>query len=368
MRGRRSAASTSRSARCNGPNAGSPVATADSRRRRPSGRNAGGEDKRRDPSFWKNLPRDFALGTKYIVQQRLGKPGASGVAYKVFDTMRNVDRVIKLILRDEEGTKERARREGQVLHRLQERAGGHPNVVQMLDVDVLPQPYPYPFLVFEFVTGEDLGEVIKGRTLAPSDVLRIGLDVAEGLKYLHSLDVWHCDIKPGNLLWTEGGVKILDFGIAKTPESTQGHTASTPRYTPPDLDQVPASAAGYVDRDLYALGVTLYEALTGAYPWEGASTPPPAMAAEDPRERYTLPGVPVEAGRDDPQGDLTRARWPVHQRRGVACRVEGRRGASEAARAGEAGCRPAAQRWRRHRCRPQPVRLLPADPLQPEPS
>jgi hypothetical protein len=105
--------------------------------------------------------------------------------------------------------------------------------------------------------------------------------------------VWHCDIKPGNLLWTEGGVKILDFGIAKTPESTQGHTASTPRYTPPDLDQVPASAAGYVDRDLYALGVTLYEALTGAYPWEGASTPPPAMAAEDPRDRYTLPGVPV---------------------------------------------------------------------------
>lgn len=254
----------------------------------------GGDDRRRDPSFWKNLPRDFALGTKYIVQQRLGKPGASGVAYKVFDTMRNVDRVIKLILRDEEGTKERARREGQVLQRLQSAQAGHRNVVQMLDVDVLPQPYPYPFLVFEFVIGEDLGAVIKGPTLAPGDVLRIGQDVAEGLKYLHSLDVWHCDIKPGNLLWTEGGVKILDFGIAKTPESTQGHTASTPRYTPPDLDQVPASAAGYVDRDLYALGVTLYEALTGAYPWEGASTPPPAIAAEDPRNRFTLPGVPVK--------------------------------------------------------------------------
>ena len=253
----------------------------------------GGDDKRRDPSFWKNLPRDFALGTKYIVQQRLGKPGASGVAYKVFDTMRNVDRVIKLILRDEEGTKERARREGMVLSRLQD-ATPHPNVVRMLDVDVLPKPYPYPFLVFEFVTGEDLGEVIRSRTLTPSDVLRIGLDVAEGLKYLHSLDVWHCDIKPGNLLWAEEGVKILDFGIAKTPESTQGHTASTPRYTPPDLDQLPSSAAGYVDRDLYALGITLYEALTGAYPWEGASTPPPAVAVEDPRGRFRLPGVPVK--------------------------------------------------------------------------
>jgi len=248
------------------------------------------DDKRRDPQFWKNLPRDFALGTKYIVQQRLGKPGASGVAYKVFDTMRNVDRVIKLILRDEEGTRERARREGMVLSRLQD-AKAQPNVVRMLDVDVLPKPYSHPFLVFEFVTGEDLGEVIRGGTLTPSDVLRIGIDAAEGLKYLHSLDVWHCDIKPGNLLWTEDGVKILDFGIAKTPETTQGHTASTPRYTPPDLDQVPASAAGYVDRDLYALGITLYEALTNAYPWDGASTPPPAVAAEDPRERFTLPGV-----------------------------------------------------------------------------
>lgn len=251
------------------------------------------DDMRRDPLFWKNLPRDFAFGTKYIVQQRLGKPGASGVAYKVFDTMRNVDRVIKLILRDEEGTKARARREGMVLQRLQD-AQTHPNVVRMLDVDVLPQPYPYPFLVFEFVTGEDLGEVIRGGTLTPSDVLRIGLDVAEGLKYLHSLAVWHCDIKPGNLLWTEDGVKILDFGIAKTPETTQGHTASTPRYTPPDLDQVPASAGGYVDRDLYALGITLYEALTGTYPWEGASTPPPAVEAEDPRDRFTMTGLPVK--------------------------------------------------------------------------
>lgn len=251
----------------------------------------GGDDKRHDVHYWKTLPRDFPLGTKYIVQHRLGSPGASGVAYKVFDTMRNVDRVIKLVLRDEEGTKERARREGMVLTRLQD-ARTHMNVVRMLDVDVLPHPHPYPFLVFEFVSGEDLREVIRGGTLTPSDVLRIGLDVAEGLRYLHGLDVWHCDIKPGNLLWAEDGVKILDFGIAKTPETTQGHTASTPRYAPPDLDQIPANSAGYVDRDLYALGITLYEALTNAYPWDGASTPPPAVAAKDPRDRFPLTAVP----------------------------------------------------------------------------
>ncbi|MFF4026358.1 protein kinase [Nocardia elegans] len=249
-------------------------------------------DPRRDPEFWRNLDRDYLLGTKYLVKARLGKPGASGVAYRVYDSMRNIDRVVKLILSDPADPKEQARREGRVLDRL--RGSSHPNVVEMVDVDQLPPPYPYPYLVFEYVEGKDLGEVIRSGTLTVSDVLRIGRDVAAGLAHIHARDVWHCDIKPGNLLWTEDGVRILDFGIAKTPEATQGHTSNTPRYTPPDIDQVPATGAGFVDRDLYALGVTLYEALTGAYPWPGG-TPPPATPAEDPRTRFTLPeAVPAK--------------------------------------------------------------------------
>lgn len=245
-----------------------------------------GADPRRSPNFWRNLERDYLLGTKYLVKSKLGKPGASGVAYRVYDSMRNVDRAIKLILSDPANPQEQARREGMVMDRL--RGSTHPNVIKMVDVDQLPPPYSHPYLVFEYVEGKDLGEVIRSGTLTVADVLRIGLDVASGLAHIHSLDVWHCDIKPGNLLWTEDGVQILDFGIAKTPESTQAHTSNTPRYTPPDIDQVPATGAGFVDRDLYALGVTLYEALTGAYPWD-SSTPPPAVSAEDPRTRFTLP-------------------------------------------------------------------------------
>ncbi|MFE7742852.1 protein kinase [Nocardia sp. NPDC057455] len=243
-------------------------------------------DPRRDPEFWRHLERDYLLGTKYLVKTRLGKPGASGVAYRVYDSMRNIDRVVKLILSDPANPQEQARREGKVMDRLS--SSSHPNVVELVDVDQLPPPYSHPYLVFEYVEGKDLGEVIRSGTLTVSDVLGIGRDVAAGLAHIHSLDVWHCDIKPGNLLWTEDGVRILDFGIAKTPESTQGHTSNTPRYTAPDIDQVPATGAGFVDRDLYALGVTLYEALTGAYPWP-TSTPPPGMPAEDPRTRFTLP-------------------------------------------------------------------------------
>jgi serine/threonine protein kinase len=243
-------------------------------------------DPRRNPGFWRRLERDYLLGTKYLVKSQLGKPGASGVAYRVYDSMRNVDRVVKLILSDPANPQEQARREGMVMDRL--RGSTHPNVVKMVDVDQLPPPYSHPYLVFEYVEGKDLGEVIRSGPLTVADVFRIGLDVASGLAHIHSLDVWHCDIKPGNLLWTEDGVRILDFGIAKTPESTQAHTSNTPKYTPPDIDQVPATGTGFVDRDLYALGVTLYEALTGAYPWD-ASTPPPGVSAEDPRTRFTLP-------------------------------------------------------------------------------
>lgn len=245
-----------------------------------------GADTRRNTNFWRNLERDHLLGTKYLVKSRLGKPGASGVAYRVYDSMRNIDRVVKLILSDPANPQEQARREGMVLERL--RDSTHPNVVKMVDVDQLPPPYSHPYLVFEYVEGKDLGEVIRSGTLTVADVLRIGRDVASGLTYIHSRDVWHCDIKPGNLLWTEDGIRILDFGIAKTPESTQAHTSNTPKYTPPDIDQVPATGAGFVDRDLYALGITMYEALTGAYPWD-ASTPPPAVPADDPRTRFALP-------------------------------------------------------------------------------
>ncbi|MBX7551163.1 protein kinase [Streptomyces sp. tea 10] len=244
-----------------------------------------GPDTPRGPDFFRSLPADFQLGTKYLVRHRLGRPGSFGVAYRVYDTIRSRDRAVKLVLRDRDSTLERLRREHDVLARLEN--APHPNVVSMVDADRLPAPDEYPYLVFEFVDGKDVGEVIRGGRMGAADVLRLAVDTARGLRHIHELGVWHCDIKPSNLLWTDDGVRLIDFGIAKTADSSEGHTYTSPRYSPPDLDEVPADATGYTDRDLFGLGVTLYEALTGGqYPWD-ANWPLPGVRPTDPRIAYS---------------------------------------------------------------------------------
>ncbi|QMU75724.1 protein kinase [Streptacidiphilus sp. PB12-B1b] len=245
------------------------------------------QDGPRGPEFFKDLPADFQLGTKYVIRHRLGRPGSFGVAYRVYDTIRSVDRAVKLVLRDRDSVLERLRREADVLQRLQHTP--HRNVVSMVDADRLLPPDEYPYLVFEFVDGKDVGEVIRGSgRMGPADVLRLAVDTARGLRHIHELGVWHCDIKPSNLLWTDDGVKLIDFGIAKSSDSSEGHTYTSPRYCPPDLDQVPADGTGYTDRDLFGLGVTLYEALTGGqYPWEGVGQPPPGVRPVDPRIAFS---------------------------------------------------------------------------------
>jgi serine/threonine protein kinase len=251
----------------------------------PAADQTGGLDASRGSDFFKYLPADFQLGTKYLVRHRLGRPGGFGVAYRVYDTIRSVDRAVKLVLRDRDSVLERLKREADVMQRLQ--SAPHPNVVSMVDADRLPAPDPYPYLVFEFVDGKDLAEVIRSGRMGAADVLRLAVDTARGLRHIHDLGVWHCDIKPSNLLWTDDGVKLIDFGIAKTADSSEGHTYTSARYSPPDLDQVPANATGYTDRDLFGLGVTLYEALTGGqYPW-AANAPLPGVAPTDPRVAYS---------------------------------------------------------------------------------
>ncbi len=83
-------------------------------------------------------------------------PGSFGVAYRVYDTIRSVDRAVKLVLRDRDSVLERLRREADVLQRLQD--ARHPNVVEMIDADRLLPPDEYPYLVFEFVDGKDVAE------------------------------------------------------------------------------------------------------------------------------------------------------------------------------------------------------------------
>lgn len=219
------------------------------------------------------------LTSKYVVEMQLGKPGSFGVVYKVIDTFGDVARAVKLILRDRYSTLERLKKEYRTLLRVPD----HPHVVKVVDADLLPGGGP-PFIVFEFVNGLDVAEMIETGLFALEDAVDLARHVAEGLVHLHRHGVYHCDIKPGNILWTDSGAKIIDFNVSVLAAVGNGHGGGSRRYLPPDLDlsAVP-QPSDLIDRDVYALGLTIYEAVTGRYPWDTA-VPPEGKHAKDPTE------------------------------------------------------------------------------------
>src|SRR5262249_41852045 len=160
----------------------------------------------------------------------------------------------------------------------------HPNVVKVIDADYLDGGGP-PYLVFEYLEGTDVKELIERRALSLNDIARLGREVAEGLVHLHRKNGYNIDIKPANLIWTDQGVKIIDFNVAVLaglPFDTYG---GTKKYLPPDFDHVAEQTDQLrIDRDLYALGLTLYQAITGNYPWANSTVPIPGQPGKDPRQ------------------------------------------------------------------------------------
>lgn len=238
---------------------------------------------------YSNLLPQTQLTPKYVVEKRLGKPGSFGVAYKVIDTLGDVSRAMKLVLRDRISTVDRLKKEYKTLLRIPD----HPNVVKVIDADFIPGNGP-PFIVFEYIDGLDVGEMIEGNLFAPEDALELARQVVSGLVHLHEAGVFHCDIKPRNLLWTERGAKIIDFNVAVFGASGDRGGGSR-RYLPPDFDlEAVPTPSDLADRDLYALGITLYETVTGRYPWDNAQLPLPGKTAADPREQSNLSNIAPE--------------------------------------------------------------------------
>lgn len=232
---------------------------------------------------YENLPRDFVLANRFRIEERLGR-GGFAVAYKVFDAFSDTVRVLKLIVKDRRSTFERLRQEYRALERLKP----HPNVVEVTWADQLPDETPY--IVFEYLPGSSVAEMIDRQALSVEDARRVADETAAGLEHLHASGVFHRDIKPSNLLWTDHGVRIIDFNVAALKEDADARAGGTRRYLPPDLDLAePPTTQDEVDRDLYALGITLYECVTASlatgirYPWSEPA-PPPGVAPRDPRD------------------------------------------------------------------------------------
>jgi tetratricopeptide (TPR) repeat protein len=143
----------------------------------------------------------------------------------------------------------------------------HPNITSLLDGGVSESGQPY--LVLEYVEGERIDRYSDARKLGVRERLRLFLQIGEAVDYAHRNLILHCDLKPGNILVTaEGAVKLLDFGtaslMATEDASVTVSRALTPRYASPEQLRGERLATA---SDTFALGMILYELLTGAMPF-----------------------------------------------------------------------------------------------------
>ena len=224
---------------------------------------------------YQDLDRGNEIAGRFRIEEKLGS-GGFAVAYKVFDSFADTTRVLKIIVKDRRSTFQRLKQEYRVLERLKP----HQNVVRVVWADKLADETP--FMVFEYVPGTGVGELLDAGALSLEDIKRIADDTLAGLEHLHASGVFHRDIKPSNLLWTDQGVRIIDFNVAVHEDDEEARPGGTRRYIPPDLEiGETLTREEEIDRDLYALGITLYECTTGKYPWAEA-TPLPKVAPRDP--------------------------------------------------------------------------------------
>lgn len=206
---------------------------------------------------------------KYKILGKIAQ-GGMGVVYKAVHPSLKRDVVIKkMTMRTNSMAKERFKKEAQILLDMQS-----PYIVHLFDYFT---EGPYRYMVEEFVDGLALDKLIKKQTvIEPTVALLILLDSCYALKFAHSKGIVHRDIKPGNILISRRAeVKLADFGIAsdenEDSDKTQtGVTLGTPAYMPPE--QFENSSAVDNRADIYALGIMLYEMVTGTKPYPSEFT------------------------------------------------------------------------------------------------
>ena len=261
---------------------------------------------RRDPSLAAPATRvedgPPLLAGRYRLGQRLGE-GASAVVREAIDLRTGNTVAVKLIALPAD-LPEPQRREW--LQRLQREADlarrlDHPDIVAVIEAGLQTGG---AWLAMERVRGLDLSRYTQRHLLLPETlVLRIGARVAAALAHAHGHGIVHRDLKPANVLvnLADGQVKLADFGVARdqdTSATRTGLTLGTPSYMAPEqLAGAPATAAS----DTYALGVMLFELLSGRRPHQAATlgellkataSQPPASLA---RLRPDLPPTVVAA-------------------------------------------------------------------------
>jgi tRNA A-37 threonylcarbamoyl transferase component Bud32 len=221
-----------------------------------------------DLSTQPDAPRPAVTVQGYDILGELGR-GGMGVVYKARQRKLNRIVALKMVLAGAHaGELARARflREADLVARLR-----HLHIVQIID---LGEEQGQPYFAMEFVDGGDLKQIVAKAPLPPRDAAQLVEKLARAVGYAHEQGIVHRDLKPANVLLTpDGEPKIGDFGLAKTLEggstlSSSGAVVGTPAYMAPEQARGATHDVG-PPTDVHALGVMLYELLTGHRPFEG---------------------------------------------------------------------------------------------------
>ncbi len=265
------------------------------------------------------------LANRYEIVREIGR-GGMGVVYLARDPYLERDVAIKVLTATatDDRAQTRFRREALVVAKMD-----HPGIVSVYDVGSHDGEL---FFVMPYVEGVQLRSLMRERSLSLGDVVNIGIQVAEALEYSHQRAVVHRDIKPENLIvhreedgWLR--VRITDFGLARAPRSDgltlSGALIGTVAYLSPE--QVACRDVSH-RADLYALGVMLYECLSGRTPFSGevpsilyriAHEPPPAFSELGVEVSTELEALVFECLAKDPANRPVRAADVAQRLEGV---------------------------------------------------
>src|SRR5688572_2187809 len=234
------------------------------------------------------------IGGRYRLGERIGH-GGMGEVFAAHDLRLDREVALKLLrsdLAEQDGMRERVVAEARLAARLT-----HPHVVGVLDTG---EQDGRPFVVMERLSGRTLGDELADGAMPAERVRDVGLQVLRALAAAHELGIVHRDVKPGNILDAGVGTwKVADFGIAKWVHADEtltgtGELLGSPSYLAPE--RIEGQEAGPAS-DLYAVGVLLYEALTGTKPFSGND--PVSLATQIREGRFTrasdvLPGADAD--------------------------------------------------------------------------
>src|SRR6267378_1763091 len=243
-----------------------------------------------------SLPAGMKLGP-YEIQSLLGA-GGMGEVYRARDARLDRTVAIKILLKGLAETPEvrqRFEREARAVSSL-----NHPHICALYDVG---HQDGIEYLVMEYLEGETLATRIEKGPLPSADLLRYASQIADALDKAHRQGMVHRDLKPGNVMLTKAGAKLLDFGLAKSGEILQGEMASAPtmskaltaqgtivgtmQYMSPE--QLEGKEAG-ARSDIFSFGAMLYEMATGKKAFETKSQASliAAILKEEPRPMREL--------------------------------------------------------------------------------